>query len=90
MSNNSLIAKIEIALSAARSEDSSARLLAEAIRANGHALERMPYQLIREIDSLAADLEIASWYNEDGFVPDIPSILARVDVWLGKLPRDAA
>ena len=90
MSNNSLIAKIEIALSAARSTEGSPKMLAEAIRANGHALERMPYQLIREIDSLAMDLEIASWYDEDGFVPDVPSILARVEIWLGKLPRDPA
>ncbi|MBK9496174.1 MAG: hypothetical protein IPO08_17045 [Xanthomonadales bacterium] len=90
MSNNSLIAKIEIALSAARSENSNPKLLSEAIRGNGHALERMPYQLIREIDSLAMDLDIASWCDEDGFIPDVPSILARVEIWLGKLPRDAA
>ena len=90
MSNTTLIRRIELALAAVRSENDPPRLLAEAMRLNGRALERMPYQLVKELESLAMDLDIASWEDEDGFLPDVPSILMRVEVWLGELPRDAA
>ncbi len=90
MSNNSLIDRIESALDSVRSRDCAPQLLAEAIRNNGRALERMPYPLIKEMESLAMDLDIALWQDEDGFLPDIASTLTQVQSWLGKLPRDAA
>lgn len=90
MSNNSLIDRIESALAAVRTQEATAQFLADAIRSNGRALEGMPYALIKELEDLAMDLDIASWHDEDGFLPDLPSILSRVDRWLLQLPRDAA
>jgi hypothetical protein len=81
---------MDSALVAARSKDGALDLLAKAIRDNGRALERMPYPLVKEMERLASDLEIASWQAEDGFLPASGPILAQVDDWLRKLPRDAA
>jgi hypothetical protein len=92
MSNNSLISKIEVMLSSVRQKNSELSSLADAIRGNGRALERMPYRLIQEMEDLAMDLDIASWQDEDdlGLLPDAISVLAKVDIWLSQLPRDAA
>ena len=90
MSNNSLIARIECVLVSVLSRESTPQSLVEAIRINGRALERMPYPLITEMERLAVHLEIAAWHGEDGFLPDLDSILTQVDSWLAKLPRDAA
>ncbi|MYN08005.1 hypothetical protein [Pseudoduganella aquatica] len=84
----SLIARIEASLALLQEYQGHARELAESIRGNGRALEGMPYALIKEIDSIAMDLDIAQWYDEDGFAPEITPILGRVQSWLTKLPRD--
>jgi hypothetical protein len=88
MSNNTLIARIRTSLASARSGECSATALSESMRGNGHALERMPYQLIKELDSLAMDLEIASSADEDGFLSDLASIYSQVENWLNELPTD--
>ena len=90
VSNNSLIARIESALAAVRARGATAQFLADVIRGNGRALEGMAYPLINELEKLANDLDIASWHEEDEFLPDLPSILSKVDRWLHQLPRDAA
>ncbi len=90
MSNNSLITRIESVLASVRARQSTAQCLARAIRNNGRALELMPYPLIRELEDLAMDLDIAAWHDEDGFLPDRGSILPRVDTWLRQIPREAA
>ena len=48
----------------------------------------MPYALIKEIENMAMDLDIAQWHDEDGFSPELGPILIRVRDWLSKLPRD--
>lgn len=88
MSNQTLIARIEASLALLQAHQGDARGLAESIRGNGKALEGMPYDLIREIESMAMDLDIAQWHDEDGFVPEIAPILGRVQNWLAKLPRN--
>ena len=88
MSNSSLIAKIETSLESVRSGNSTAKSFAETVRSNGRALEGMPYALIKEFESIAMDLEVASWQDEDGFIPNLESVLIRTDSWLQKLPRD--
>jgi len=85
-----LIARIESALADVQSQQSTPQALAYAIRNNGRALESMPYPLITEMESLAMDLDIASWQDVDGCIADLGSILAQGDTWLTKLPRDAA
>ena len=89
MSNNSLITRIESVLASVRARQSTAQCLARAIRNNGRALELMPYPLIRELEDLAMDLDIAAWLDGDGFLPDLDSILPRVDTWLRQIQQDA-
>ena len=71
-----------------QAQQASAHILADSIRENGRALEAMPYDLIKEFESLAMDLDIAQWHDEDGFAPELAPILIRVREWLSKLPRD--
>ncbi len=89
MSNNSLITRIEPVLASVRARQSTAQCLARAIRNNGRALELMPYPLIRELEDLAMDLDIAAWHDGEGFLPDLDSILPRVDRWLRQIQQDA-
>lgn len=88
MSNQSLIARIESCLKRVQAQQDTALALADSIRGNGKALEAMPYTLIKEIEGMAMDLDIAQWHDEDGFVPELGPILLRVEDWLAKLPRD--
>ncbi|WP_342113999.1 hypothetical protein [Pseudoduganella sp. OTU4001] len=87
MSNRTLIMRMESALAATRAGQSSAKALAETLRGNGKALEAMPYPLIRAIESLAMDLEIAQWHDDDGFTPPLDEVLQSVEAWLAQLPR---
>ena len=87
MSNESLIARIESTLSRVRSDKATAKTLSDSLRGSGRALEGMPYALVKEMESLAMDLEIAAWTDEDGFVPDLSSALMRLELWLSKVPK---
>lgn len=88
MSNESLINHIDLTLELVQTERAPARALAESIRGNGRALEGMPYNLIKELESIAMDLDIAQWHDEDGFAPALAPILIRVREWLSNVPRD--
>lgn len=87
MSNSSLISRIEAVLSSVRAGESSGKSLADAIRGNGRALEGMPYPLVKEMESLALDLDIAAWDDEEGLLPEMGVVLNQVDDWLDRLPR---
>jgi hypothetical protein len=86
MSNHSLIARVEAALLATRAGANSAKALAETVRINGRALEGMPYSKIEEMESLATDLEIASWHEQEGLLPNVASSLGKLEAWLRDLP----
>lgn len=88
MSNESLIARIQASLDSVQTQQASARTLADSIRGSGRALEAMPYILVKEIESIPTDLDIAQWHDEDGFAPELGPVLVRVRKWLSKLPRD--
>lgn len=88
MSNESLINRIQASLDLVQAGQATAHALADSIRGNGRALEAMPYELIKETESLALDLDIAQWHDEDGFVPELAPILSRVREWLSKVPRN--
>lgn len=88
MSNESLISRIQATLELVQAEQAPACTLAESIRGNGRALEGMPYNLIKELESLALGLDIAQWHDEDGFAPALAPILIQVREWLSKLPND--
>ncbi|GGY89338.1 hypothetical protein ACFFTM_14445 [Pseudoduganella plicata] len=88
MSNRTLIERIESGLADIRAGKISARTFAEIVRNNGRALEGMPYALIREFELLALELEIADWYVEDGFSPELAPLLVKTQAWLAMLPRD--
>lgn len=89
MSNRTLIARIENGLLDIRDRKISARAFADIVRNNGCALEGLPYALIKEIRSLALDLDIAQWYDEDGFFPELEPLLVKAQHWLSELPKDA-
>jgi len=88
MTNESLIARIQASLELVEEHRAPACDLADSIRGNGRALEAMPYALIKEIESIAMDLDIAQWHDDDEFSPELGPILIRVRGWLSKLPRD--
>ena len=87
MPNQTLISRIEVVLKSVRERQCSAGTLAAIIRLNGRGLEAMPYALIREMESLAMDLDIAQWYDEDGFLPELGKVLERTEDWLAELPQ---
>ena len=88
MSNESLISRIQASLDLVQAQQASARTLADSIRGNGRAVEAMSYDLIKEIEDMAMDLDIAQWHDEDGFAPELAPILIRVREWLSKVPRN--
>jgi hypothetical protein len=87
MSNQTLIARIENGLESLRSLEISASAFAEIVRKNGRSLEAMPYDLIKDMESLARDFDIEQWYEEDGSVEELESLLRRTRAWLAMLPR---
>jgi hypothetical protein len=87
MSNQTLIARIEAGLETLRSREISASEFAEIVRKNGRSLDAMPYDLIKDMESLAHDFEIEQWYEEDGSVQELEPILRRTRAWLAMLPR---
>lgn len=48
----------------------------------------MPYGVTKEIESLAMDLDVAQWHDEDGFEPELAPIQMRVQEWGWRIPRD--
>jgi hypothetical protein len=100
MSNESLINRIQTILDLVQAEQASPRTLADSIRGNGRALEAMPYNFIKEIESLAMDLDIAQWHDEDGFAKRLPLVLIELPlevaplspamIWHQRVHRDPA
>jgi hypothetical protein len=88
MSNRALIEHMQMALASARAGALPLQSLAQTIKSDGHALEGMPYPLIRELDSLWMGFEVAAWADEDGFVPDTASLFERMERCLISLPSD--
>jgi hypothetical protein len=88
VSNQTLIARIESGLENVKADKISARTFADIVRNNGRPLEAMPYVLIQEMETLALNLEIAEWYDEDGFSPELEPLLAQTGNWLTMLPRN--
>jgi hypothetical protein len=68
MSNQTLIARIEDGVERFRSRQISASEFAEIVRENGRSLEAVPYDLIKDMESLAHDFDIEQWYEENGSV----------------------
>jgi len=87
MSNQTLIARIEDGLERFQSREISASEFAEIVRENGRSLEAVPYNLIKDIESLAHGFDIEQWYEEDGFVQELEPILRQTRAWLAMLPR---
>lgn len=87
MSNSSLIARIESVLEDVRLGRTSTKSAATSLRNNGRALEAMPYALVKELEDIALDLDIAAWADEDDCVPDLAAILTRTVSWLEQVPR---
>lgn len=86
VSNNNLHKQISIALQDVREGKVSPKVASLTLRNNGRALEGMPYTLIKEMESLAMDLEIAEWYENENCFPDLDTVLLKTEEWLKKIP----
>jgi hypothetical protein len=89
MSNQTLIDRMEVALGCVRDGNMNGSQFAQVMRLNGSALEAMPYALIQDMRSIIGELDIAQWYDEDGFLPELNIVLIKAESWLAKIPRKA-
>ncbi|MEE8451892.1 MAG: hypothetical protein V3R99_08255 [Thermoguttaceae bacterium] len=86
MSNRTLTARIRDVLVDVRSGTQNAKQAAVVLSGAGQSLEGMPYNLVKERDSIVMDLEIAQWYDDDDCVPNLKSVLDRAERWLREVP----
>ncbi|MET0890328.1 MAG: hypothetical protein ABWY09_09345 [Stenotrophomonas maltophilia] len=71
MSNESLRLRIEQALLSAKEAELTGSALADVIRGNGRAMEGMAYPAVTEMESLAMDLEIATWEEDEHLLSNV-------------------
>lgn len=88
MSNLSITSRIRQSLAEFQAGSIDAAQTATILRVSGQALEAMPYDLIKEFESIASVLQVAHWTEEEGCAPDLSSVLERVELWLEKVPLD--
>lgn len=87
MSNASLVHRIEQLLLSLRRQEILSSSAASSFLLNGQALEALPYHLVKEMEGIGMDLEIAAWHDEEGFSPNIGAVISRAEEWLAKVPR---
>jgi hypothetical protein len=88
MSNNTLVRRMETALSRYLQKEISRKELISSVEENGRALEMMPYNLIKEIDEIEHQLTVSQWAEEDGFLPEEEQVLVQLRQWLQKIPKE--
>ena len=88
MSNRTLVTRIAAALNEVRAGEISPKAGAESLALNGRGLEGMPYDLLKSLESLTMDLEIAQWHEEEGGFPDVERVVEEAEVWLARVPLD--
>lgn len=87
LSNVSLVHRIEQSLLSLCRREILPSSAASSFLLNGRALEALPYHLIKEMEDIGMDLEIAAWHDEEEFSPNIRPVISRAEEWLAKVPR---
>lgn len=87
MSNASLVHRIEQSLLSLRLREILPPSAASTFLLNGRALEALPYYLVKEMEDIGMDLEIATWHDEEECSPNIGTIISRAEDWMAKVPR---
>ncbi|MGP4726343.1 hypothetical protein [Rhizobium sp. NFACC06-2] len=87
MSNASLVQKIEQSLLSLCRREILPSSAASSFLLNGRALEALPYHLVKEMEDIGMDLEIAAWHDKEEFSPHIGPVISRAEEWLAKVPR---
>lgn len=88
MSNTSLVGEMRRNIDAFRQNDLTAKQLAKLLREACHALESMPYQLIKDLDDLLLRLDQSGQDDEDGFHTQSATIVAELGSKLDNVPLD--
>jgi len=89
MSNRSIKRRIEESLALFRAGKIDIKSLISSVENNGHALEMMPYNLVKEIDEIEHQLTISQFYGEEGCNLDIDGALRTLESWLSKVPIES-
>lgn len=85
MSNQSLVDRIQLRLDALRRGEATHDDVVHALQREGTALEAMPYEIVRQINSLAYDFQIAQWAIDEECSPDTKHLIIQTENLLKKL-----
>ena len=82
MSNQTLKARIEEAVRRFEAGEIDLVALKSSVLVNGRALEAMPYEMIKEIDSIEYKLTVSQFYEEEGCEVSPELALTALKTWL--------
>jgi hypothetical protein len=86
MSNRTIKCRIEKAIIDFKENKIKLNDLKNCIELNGHALESMPYNLIKDIDEIEYQLTQCNFADEEDCEFDIVSTLSFINTWLNNVP----
>lgn len=86
MSNESLKSRIKESIDRFRTGDASIDDLSSSVDANGATLEKMPYDLIKEISAIEHRLTLAKFADEEDCESQPELAVQSIEVWLSKVP----
>lgn len=86
MSNASLKSRIKECIDRFRTGDATLDDLISTVESNGGAFENMPYELIKEINSIEHRLTLAKFADEEDCDGQPAEAVASIETWLAKVP----
>ena len=86
MSNETLKSRITDSVERFRKGDASLDDLISSVQANGAALEKMPYALIKEIATIEHQLTLAKFAEEEDCDAQPTAAVESIEDWLSKVP----
>lgn len=81
--NTALLGRIRDLLAQVQAGQSDASQLADALRGNAQAMEGLSYAQLRQLESLADELQQAAELEADGFESPLAALMTRLQQWLG-------
>lgn len=85
MSNQSLVERIQLRLDALRRREATHNDVVKALQREGTALEAIPYAIVRQIDSLAHDFQMAQWALDEECQADTEHLIIQTENLLKKI-----
>ena len=86
MSNETLKSRIRRSLERFRAGEASLDDLISAVETHGSALEKMPYELIKEIGVIERRLTLAKFADEEDCEAQPGKAIESIELWLSKVP----